>query len=246
MRIGVISDIHGNLPAIEAALDALQTEHEISGVVCLGDVVGIEGWPSECIQRVRETCTVTVLGNHDRGVLPQMTVQDALEQGVTELEYGFVTDQLRTEDAEWLWTRPETAQVPDHASRTARAQLVHSHPDPDVRWTEDDYVTPGMFVEMGAYTEGETLLLGHSHEQHGVNLDQFDGQSGLVVNPGSVGQPRDGVAEYAVVDTVTQEYVLGSAEFSTDEVISRLRSVDIYSRLRERERATESRPYYSK
>jgi predicted phosphodiesterase len=226
MRLGVVADIHGNLPALEAVLDELRDEHTVDDIVCLGDIVGVLGWPRECVQQVREECTATVIGNHDRAVLPQMDVRAALEHGVTEMEYSFVREQLQTADDEWLWTLPETATVPVDAPPSEQAVLVHSHPDPDIRWSGDDHVTVDMFADVAAHADVGTLLLGHLHTQHAVTADRNDTAS-LVVNPGSVGQPRDGPAEYAVVDTVAQTAELRQVEYPTDTVAQRLRDVGI-------------------
>lgn len=224
MELGVISDIHGNLPALEAVLDALTEDHSVTEVVCLGDIVGIMGWPQECVQLVREECVATVLGNHDRGVVPPTDVEWALKNGVPEPEYGFVTEQLDTEDAGWLRSLPETALVPSDTSRSNQARLVHSHPDPEIRWSRDDYVRPRKFSEMGTYTERGTLLLGHLHKQHAVELTE----SGLVLNPGSIGQPHTDDAEYAVVNTDTQSYSLHRTAFPTERVRKRLREMDLF------------------
>ena len=164
-------------------------------------------------------------------MLPPTDLTAALAEGVTELEYGFVTDRLQAEDIEWLWSRPETVLFPEGSPRDQQALLVHSHPDPEVRWTGDDTVATEQFEEMGAYSEGGTVLLGHLHEQHAVDLDHVAGQSGLIVNPGSVGQPNEGPAEFAVVDTIAHDYEFHRVAFPTDRVVDRLRDVGLYTRL---------------
>jgi putative phosphoesterase len=65
MRIGLISDVHGNLPALETVLSDMPN---VDTVVCVGDVIGYNPWPRECLERVRDEASVTVQGNHDRTV----------------------------------------------------------------------------------------------------------------------------------------------------------------------------------
>ena len=68
MRRAVISDIHGNLEALEVVLNDIKAQG-ISEIYCLGDIIGYGPNPRECIDRVMENCTVTLLGNHDQGAM---------------------------------------------------------------------------------------------------------------------------------------------------------------------------------
>jgi len=66
MRVGLISDIHANRPALKAVLESMP--NDLDGLVCAGDIVGYSAWPAACVDRIRETCDVVVQGNHDRDV----------------------------------------------------------------------------------------------------------------------------------------------------------------------------------
>ena len=68
MRRALISDIHGNLEALEVVLDDIKSQG-ITEVFCLGDIIGYGPNPRECIDRVMETCKITLLGNHDQGAM---------------------------------------------------------------------------------------------------------------------------------------------------------------------------------
>ena len=68
MRRALISDIHGNLEALEVVLDDIQSQG-ITEIFCLGDIIGYGPNPRECIDRVMETCKITLLGNHDQGAM---------------------------------------------------------------------------------------------------------------------------------------------------------------------------------
>ncbi|ELZ47514.1 phosphodiesterase, MJ0936 family protein, partial [Halorubrum coriense DSM 10284] len=63
MKVGLISDVHANLPALETVLDDMPA---VDRIHCAGDVVGYNPWPAECVERVREVAAATVRGNHDR------------------------------------------------------------------------------------------------------------------------------------------------------------------------------------
>ncbi|WP_181691634.1 metallophosphoesterase [Natronomonas sp. LN261] len=202
MKVGLISDVHANLPALEAVLADLP---DVDRTVCAGDVVGYNPWPAACVDRIRSVASVTVRGNHDRMVdTPHRYVHN--EMAHAGLEYAEET--LSTEQREWLRTRPERVTVADGAYL-----LTHSHPDPKRR---DSYVYPEGFADLRPHLEEyDGLILGHTHIQHGTTVD-----GRVVVNPGSVGQPRDGDPEaaYAVLDTAEHTVELRRTAYDIDRV----------------------------
>jgi len=187
MKVGLISDIHSNLPALEAVLDDMPS---VDALVCVGDIVGYSAWPAECVECIREKCDVVVQGNHDRDVqTPDSYAQNKMAHA--GLEHAL--SQLSTEQIAWLSQLPASTLAFDD-----QLFVVHSHPE-----NVDRYVTKAMFPSVSTYMYDKTkiLTLGHTHKQAAVNMSQFD-RHGWVVNPGSVGQPRDGnpKAAYALVD----------------------------------------------
>lgn len=185
MRIGLLSDVHANLPALDAVLDDLP---DVDRIVCTGDVVGYNAWPAECLERVRAVSAVVVQGNHDRTVpTPSQYRANRMAEAGLELARETLSDEQRR----WLADLPRRTDIAD-----GRYRLVHSHPDPDQLGT---YVEPDEFPTMRPYLdEYDGLVLGHTHVQHAAEVD-----GRTIVNPGSVGQPRDGDhrAAYAVLDT---------------------------------------------
>jgi len=206
MRVGLISDVHGNLPALEAVLDDMPP---VDDVVCAGDVVGYNPWPRECLKRVRAVSSLVVQGNHDRNVeTPRRYAGNEMAHAGLELAQEELSDKQR----EWLADRPERAEFAGGAYR-----LVHSHPDPA---RLGSYVRPAQFPKMRSYLDDHAgLVLGHTHIQHEATID-----GRLIVNPGSVGQPRDrdGRAAYAVLDTDTDNVELRRVEYDVDRVITRV------------------------
>lgn len=209
MRIGLISDVHANLVALEAVLDDMPAVDEI---VCAGDVVGYNPWPAECVEKIREVASVCVQGNHDRSVEDPLRYGGMAREGLRHARAELTDEQL-----DWLVTQPRRAEFADGAY-----QVAHSHPDPDEMGT---YVFPDDFTDMEPYVDGyDGLVLGHTHVQHKAVIDDR-----LVVNPGSVGQPRDKNpdAAYAILNTETQTVDLHRVRYDIDRVISKVELLDL-------------------
>lgn len=181
MRYGVVSDIHGNLPAFEAVCQAMPP---VDAYLCAGDVVGYNPWPSECIERLRELEAVTVRGNHDHAVATDGG--DWFNQmGRAGVKYS--RRELDRIELRWLDSLATHETVADED-----VLLVHGHPDDPDRYTYPDSFSASMLGE-----RHRVVITGHTHVQGHREFDQ-----GIVINPGSVGQPRDGDprAGFAVVE----------------------------------------------
>lgn len=200
MRVGLLSDIHGNFPALKAVLRDMPS---VDTIVCAGDVVGYNPWPTECVERIREEASITVQGNHDRTVeTPERYA--ANEMARAGLEYAL--NDLSAEQMSWLRDLPTESKVGG-----GEFLLVHSHPE-----NKGEYIMPGQFSELRPYLDDYAgVIMGHTHVQHSST---FDG--GLIVNPGSVGQPRDDDprAAYAVLDTDCDEVELRRVHYDIDRV----------------------------
>ncbi|SNR67608.1 metallophosphoesterase family protein [Halorubrum vacuolatum] len=200
MAIGLISDIHANLPALEAVLDDMPT---VETIVCAGDIVGYNPWPAECVTLVQEVCTVVVEGNHDRTVdRPHRYRANRMAEAGLELAY----DELNNDQLAWLKNLPRQASV------AGEYLLVHDHPK-----HRDKYVQPHEFPRVRPYLDDYAgAILGHTHRQHKATIDDR-----LIVNPGSVGQPRDGDndAAYAVLYPDERTVDLRRAKYDVNEVI---------------------------
>jgi putative phosphoesterase len=193
MRIGLVSDLHANAVAFEAVLDALADE-DLDRLVCAGDVVGYNPSPAECVEAVRSGAaadrdgagrTHTVQGNHDRAVGRPETYRHN-EMAFAGLRHA--RERLDDEQLAWLDALPVETRLGDD-----RVRVVHDHPT-----ERDRYVRPDAFPSLAPHLGDEdVLVLGHTHVQHHERVEGT-----LVVNPGSVGQPRDGDprAAFAVLD----------------------------------------------
>jgi len=179
MRLGVLSDVHGNRIALEAVLSDMPT---VDRLVCAGDVVGYNPWPADCVAAMRERSIPTVMGNHDRAVAGDTPFRF---NSMAAAGVDYARERLDDDALAWLADLPPTRTVAD-----GRVKLVHGHPDDPDRYTYPEEFSARML-------DGEDLLVtGHTHVQGHRTFDE-----GVVMNPGSVGQPRDGDpdAAYTVV-----------------------------------------------
>ena len=180
MQVGVLSDVHSNRVAFEAVLSDLP---DVDALVCAGDVVGYNPWPAECVEMVRERAIPTVMGNHDRAVASGTTFRfNAMAKAGVE----HARERLSEDQREWLADLPNERREFD-----GRVKIVHGHPDDPDHYTRPEEFSPALLGDE------DVLIMGHTHVQHHEVYDE-----GVVMNPGSVGQPRDGDprAAYAVLD----------------------------------------------
>lgn len=213
MRLLLLSDIHSNLEALEACL-AAAPEHDL--VLNLGDLVGYGASPNEVIERSRALGETFVRGNHDKAVSGVMAMTDFNPIAATAALW--TREQLTTEHAKWLRELP---QGPILLSEFPEMQLVHGSP-----LDEDEYVvTMNDALEPLLTSSRRVTFFGHTHLQgsFSINGDRGDafrpayasvGRSETcqyplkaggryMVNPGSIGQPRDGDwrAAFAMYDS---------------------------------------------
>ncbi|TSD16116.1 metallophosphoesterase [Haloglomus irregulare] len=191
MRLGVIADVHANLAALEAVLAALPP---VDGLVCAGDIVGYGPQPAACVDALRswgdgDRDLLAIRGNHDRAVTAGVDPDDGMAgAGVRHARAELGADALA-----WLADLP-----PGLTGHGDCLRVAHGHPaDPD------RYVYPSLF-DRSLLADERVLVLGHTHIQARERFEQAGWarvRRRVVLNPGSVGQPRDGepTAAYATL-----------------------------------------------
>jgi putative phosphoesterase len=187
MRIAVISDIHGNLPALEAVIGDLEDQSP-DEVWCGGDIGWAGPWASECIERIRATEWPTVRGNTDVWITgdPQ-TVEDPAER--RELENIAAAHGISDDDAKWL------AMLPLGHPGPSSTLLVHGTPD-----TPFDAPMPDAPAGEFAPYEGVSAVVIYGHVHRAFVRRLADGT--VVCNPGSVGLPMDSaLPSYLLIDS---------------------------------------------
>ena len=202
MRLLIISDIHANLAAFEAVLEDAEGEWE--RIWCLGDVLGYGPDPDECLALLREHEHVTLTGNHDWAVLEKIEINTFNHEARTAIRW---TQERITEE-----TRSYLAERPPMLVRE-RFTLAHASPRQPV-W---EYIMdPGTALVNFGHFDTPYCLVGHTHSpvifeevdkmranvRMPVDREAMHLDGRKIINPGSVGQPRDSDprAAYALLD----------------------------------------------
>jgi len=236
LRYAIVSDIHANLEAAHAALAKID-EIGADQIVCLGDVVGYNANPNECCDLLRSRDIPTVCGNHD-----------AVACGLEE-PWGFnpvalsaamwTRDTLREDNLKWLRELPDVQKFDSflavHGSPANRNSYLFTWQDiiPHIPYVEEQDCTlcffghthsPGIFSKDGMYSldDNSSFVLGNGKL--------------FFVNPGSVGQPRDGDprCSFGLLDTETKEYKLVRLNYPVKQAADKVTSEGLPAFLAER------------
>lgn len=214
MRIGVFSDIHANWQALDAVLGDCS---DVDDVICLGDIVGYGGDPKRCLDFVRRQGWLTLVGNHDRACTDPEILQWFNEEAAIAIRW--TVSVLEAEDLGWLKALPET-----HVKEGVL--LVHASPREPIY----EYVLDAATAEANLLLlQDHVCFHGHTHVPgifffnggsvaHDYRLGTAGFQGPMLINPGSIGQPRDAVpdASYGVWDTDTQSFEFRRVAYDRD------------------------------
>jgi diadenosine tetraphosphatase ApaH/serine/threonine PP2A family protein phosphatase len=176
LKIGIISDIHGNLEALDVAFRRLESE-KVDRVYCLGDIVGYGANPNECVEKVRSLCHAAVIGNHDDALVGRTSARYFNSYARAALDWAA---RVITEDnLAYLKSLPLTRQEDG-------LFLVHATPLEPSAW---NYILhpEDAVVHFEVLPPKTMCFIGHSH----VPERFYDGTGRSIANVGSVGQPRD-------------------------------------------------------
>ena len=238
MSIAIISDIHGNLDALQVVLAEIDAREGIEEIICLGDIIGYGPNPLECLDLVRERCSFALMGNHDFAVLYEPT------------SFNTSAEQAA------FWTREQFEHEPDEALRRQRwehlgslhirktyldATWVHASP----RRPMNDYIFPDDVLSAPTKMQqiferiDQRCFVGHTHVP-GLFTDEpdfyppqdlggsytFRSDEKVIVNPGSVGQPRDRdpLASYVILDG--DEVSFHRVAYDVEAVVEKVRAID--------------------
>jgi len=231
MRILVLSDLHSNATALDAVLAAAKDHWDLS--VCLGDVVGYGPDPNEVTARLMELGTQTIRGNHDKAVTGLMITDDF--NPIAKAAVEWTRAQLKPEHMAWL------SALPQGPLATDGVVLVHG-----ALQDEDEYVfTPAQALDGLLDSTAEVTFFGHTHHQGGFSYQdsqlevlqirprpsesfaalRIEEPRRYLLNPGSIGQPRDGDprAAFAVADLEHQTVEFWRVPYDIAAVQERMR-----------------------
>jgi diadenosine tetraphosphatase ApaH/serine/threonine PP2A family protein phosphatase len=242
VRVAAISDIHANLPALEAVLEAID-DTGADEIWCLGDVIGYGAEPDECADLVRERCDLCLVGNHDLAVLGALDVASFSEAAAEAV----------------AWTRENVAERTlallrdlEPAGEREGIALFHASPRDPV-W---EYVLSAEQADACFDVQPSRIaLIGHSHvslffvrpaaEEQGDEIRGAQssddtlldlGTGCWLINPGSVGQPRDGDprAAWLELDTVAQTARFHRVRYDIDRAAASISAAGLPRRLADR------------
>lgn len=205
MKYMIISDIHGNLEALQSVLEYVESNGlEADKVVCLGDVVGYGADPEECIRMTREVSDIILAGNHDFAICGKTNIENFNYYAREAVQWS--RNALNKDELKFLGHLPLKHQEEE-------AQFVHASLHRPESWkyilSRTDTHVDFQVMEKGV------LFVGHTHvpvvfEDDGRSINvlnstelSLSSQNKYIINPGSVGQPRDGDprASFAIYDS---------------------------------------------
>ncbi|RLC90975.1 MAG: metallophosphoesterase [Chloroflexi bacterium] len=237
MRYLIISDIHANLAALEAVLDDAPPFDEIW---CLGDLVGYGPDPNECVERIQDFPHISLVGNHDWAAVGRLDLSSFNTDA--RIANAWTQSELTPAAREYL------SGLPTHLEHDG-FYLAHASPREPV-W---EYILDASLAYANfAYFSTPICLVGHTHIPIIFELDEkrqrcetlippFPGSLVLgphrmIINPGSVGQPRDGDprASYAILDTQEMTWEFRRIAYPVEITQERMRARGLPRRLIER------------
>ncbi|CAN5693907.1 metallophosphoesterase family protein [soil metagenome] len=235
MKYALISDIHANLPALEAVLADVDARPDIDATYHLGDLVGYAPWPDEVVSLLRERAIPGVAGNYDSTTATDYRhcgcrYEDARQKELSHLSYEWTRAHVSADTKRFLGSLPFRIDVRPLGGHTAGPRLILLHGNAvlnTVYWTEDrsDRFCLQMAESLSAKA-GDVIAFGHTHKpwQRAVEDITF-------VNTGSVGRPKDEDprAGYAVVtmheDSAAVEIV--RVEYDVERAVEGVRASEL-------------------
>jgi putative phosphoesterase len=224
MRIAIFSDIHGNLPALEAVLADIATRKP-DARYCLGDLVGYAAFPNEVTERIQREDIPTVMGNYDDGV--------GFERDDCGCAYRDPDERARG-DRSLAWTKAHVTGDNKAYLRSLnneirfeadgrRVLLVHGSPRKMNEYLFEDRAVSS-FQRLAASSNADIIVFGHTHKPYTKVVNGV-----LFINVGSVGKPKDGDwrACYTVLDTVQPHCEFVRVEYDLKKVTDAIRGTDL-------------------
>ena len=238
MRVAIVSDIHGNRQAFEAVLDAIEAS-DCEEMWCLGDLVGYGADPDACVELARLNAAICLAGNHDMGVRGDLPLEQFSRGAAVAARW---TQQTITAETRDYLNGLEPVMLDEQVG------LFHASPRDPV-W---EYVLSALQADLCLDAQSHRIcLIGHSHValsfcrvpgeaasgQTRTDGEELDlGQGEWLVNPGSVGQPRDGDprAAWLELDLDGADAVFHRVEYDIDSAAAAIRAARLPDSLAER------------
>jgi putative phosphoesterase len=222
MKILVISDIHGNYHALDRVLQSVRYD----ALLCCGDIVVDYPFPEQCIKALKDTAAHVCFGNNDFNVAygqkPSVQLAEKYAHLAKDLDRSteLTVASLSDDSINYLQKLPRDCRftldgISCCMNHTAPRMSVHDYLD---------HATPLSELADHYYDiQADVIFTGHTHIPYVKNIGEK-----VLVNPGSIGEPRDGDprASYAIVDTATGGIELGRLEYDISETIEVLKELN--------------------
>lgn len=222
MRLLLLSDIHGNLTALQAVLNDIESVHYHADAYCLlGDIVNYGPRPNEvikCLRQLTRPVMVNIWGNHEYSVFGGDTARFATDRGRSALRY--TQKILSTTSIDYLKGNVNNEGKCDKIIEGKHVLFVHGTLG-DAYWGKMDLNE----MQNPVYADYDYIISGHTHIPQYVEYfntadkpEYRNKKRTVFINPGSVGQPRNHnpQAQYGILDTATEEYVHRSVEYDIE------------------------------
>lgn len=238
MKLAIVSDIHANLEALRAALASIAAEG-VDQILCLGDIVGYHADPGECIALLRRAGAVCVAGNHDSAVACRITTEGF--SAAAALGVAWTRERLDADAVAFLAGLPRQACAGDGAVVAVHGALLPGGGCETTRLETEDSRRP-CFQALAEHPSGaKVCAFGHTHQlgiyefRDGVERVRAEDTVILrddalyLVNPGTVGQPRNGEkrATYLVLDTARRAASVRRVEYDAALALAKARDAGL-------------------
>lgn len=199
MKIALFSDIHANLPALEACLQSIANEQP-DAIYCLGDLVGYNIWPNEVIHEIRQRGIPTIMGNYDQGI--GLNSNDCgcayktdVEKEMGAISISFTNSIINEEERNYLRSLPAHIRIDFHSGDdNISLLLVHGSPRKINEYLFEDREEKSLLNIMEK-ADADIMCFGHTHKPyHRIIASEVNAQIYYrhAINIGSVGKPKDG------------------------------------------------------
>jgi len=219
MKVGILSDIHGNYDALAEVLKKAKNKG-IAHLLVLGDIVGYYYHPDKILNLLSDWRFDLIKGNHE-GILANLQANPSIEESI-RLKYGSghkkALEKLNEKTLSYLFSLPQKKTVLiDHVS----FELNHGTP-----WDPDEYLYPDAPKEKIIRCNSDQhdfVLMGHTHYAFSYKC-----KNSIIINPGSVGQSRQkgGFAYWSLIDTENKSYELMKTPYDASELLKEIKNID--------------------
>jgi putative phosphoesterase len=225
MKLAILSDIHGNLPALDAVLGDI-TSQSVAAVYCLGDLVGYAAFPNEVVDRIRRERIPTIIGNYDDGVGFDRdecgcAYREPAEKALGDQSLAWTKAHTTAENKAFLQTLHHELRFETNGKRML---LVHGSPRKMNEYLFEDRPLSS-FERLAASSNADVIVYGHTHKPYTKYVNDV-----LFVNVGSVGKPKDGDwrACYALLEPGASDPVrFVRVEYDLKQVTDAIRQSDL-------------------